>query len=102
MNACSNLDQRITDHMSKMNWNPGQADRKSKPPRSEGAGQEIAVVRKRKAYPITAITAWLDAANVTDGRVFYRIRRGVVVLSEIIGARNVPKLGRRQSHAASR
>lgn len=44
------------------------------------------MVRKRKAYPITAITACLDAANVTDGRVFYRIPRGVVVLSEIIGA----------------
>jgi len=46
----------------------------------EGEGQEIAVVRGRKACPVAAMKNWLDAAAITKGPVFRRMRRGGVAL----------------------
>jgi site-specific recombinase XerD len=48
----------------------------------EGEGQEIAVVRGRKACPVAALKNWLAAAPITDGPVFRRMRRGGVVLED--------------------
>lgn len=48
----------------------------------EGEGQEIAIVRGRKACPVKAMKAWLEAACITSGPVFRRMRRGGVVLPE--------------------
>ncbi len=48
----------------------------------EGEGQEIAVVRGRKACPVAAMKQWLEAGSITDGPVFRRMRRGGVVLPD--------------------
>lgn len=48
----------------------------------EGEGQEIAIVRGRKACPVKAMTTWLEAAGITGGPVFRRMRRRGVVLPE--------------------
>ena len=48
----------------------------------EGEGQEIAVVRGRKACPVAAMKQWLEVAAITDGPVFRRMRKGGVVLPD--------------------
>jgi len=53
----------------------------------EGQGQEIAVVRGKKACPVAAMKKWLEAAAIADGPVFRRMRRGGVVLDEALGWR---------------
>ena len=42
----------------------------------EGRGAVIAIVRGEIACPVTALRAWLDAAEITDGPLFRPIRRG--------------------------
>ncbi len=42
----------------------------------EGRGAVIAIVPGEIACPVTALRAWLDAAEITDGPIFRPIRRG--------------------------
>jgi site-specific recombinase XerD len=42
----------------------------------EGLGQTIAIVRGSVACPVSALSAWLDAAGITTGPVFRSIRKG--------------------------
>jgi site-specific recombinase XerD len=58
----------------------------------EGEGQEIAIVRGRKACPVKAMKAWLEAACITNGPVFRRMRRGGVVLSEPLRAQGIAEV----------
>ncbi len=58
----------------------------------EGEGQEIAVVRGRKACPVAAMKHWLEAAAITDGPVFRRMRKGGVVLSDPLRPQGVAQV----------
>ena len=42
----------------------------------EGAGATVAVCRGSIACPVTALKDYLEAANITSGALFRRIRRG--------------------------
>jgi site-specific recombinase XerD len=58
----------------------------------EGEGQEIAVVRGRKACPVAALKNWLEAASITDGPVFRRMRRGDVVLDDSLRPQGIAQV----------
>ena len=58
----------------------------------EGQGQEIAVVRGKKACPVAAMTQWLEMASITAGPVFRRMRRGGVVLEEALRPQGVAQV----------
>jgi hypothetical protein len=42
----------------------------------EGAGQEIAVPRGLKLCPVASLQAWLQAAQITEGKVFRAVLQG--------------------------
>jgi site-specific recombinase XerD len=58
----------------------------------EGEGQEIAVVRGRKACPVAAMKSWLEAAGITKGPVFRRMRRGGVVLDDALRPQGIAQV----------
>lgn len=58
----------------------------------EGQGQEIAVVRGRKACPVTAMKQWFEMACITDGPVFRRMRRGGVVLDDALRPQGIAQV----------
>ena len=45
----------------------------------EGQGQEIATPPGRKLRPVAAVQDWLTAASITEGAVFRRVIKGVIV-----------------------
>ena len=55
----------------------------------EARGAVIAIVRGEIACPVAALRAWLEAANITEGPIFRRIRRGDHVQSERLSDRSV-------------
>ena len=58
----------------------------------EGEGQEIAVVRGKKACPVTAMKNWLEPAGITEGPVFRRMRRGGVVLDDTLRPQGIAQV----------
>jgi len=58
----------------------------------EGEGQEIAVVRGKKACPVAALKNWLEAASITDGPLFRRMRRGGVVLDDALRPQGIAQV----------
>jgi site-specific recombinase XerD len=58
----------------------------------ENAGQEIAVIRGKKACPVAAMRSWLEAASITEGPVFRRMRRGGVVLDGALRPQGVAQV----------
>ncbi len=55
----------------------------------EARGMVIAIVRGEIACPVAALRAWLEAANITEGPIFRRIRRGDHVQPERLTDRSV-------------
>ena len=55
----------------------------------EARGSVIAIVRGEIACPVAALRAWLEAANITEGPIFRRIRRGDHVQPERLSDRSV-------------
>lgn len=58
----------------------------------EARGATIAVVRGKIACPVAALRAWLEAANITEGPIFRRIRRGDHVRPERLTDRSVANI----------
>src|SRR5206468_11220770 len=59
----------------------------------EGRGQEIAVVRGRKACPVQAMKTWLEAACIAPASpVFRRMRRGGTVLSDALQPQGIAEV----------
>jgi site-specific recombinase XerD len=57
----------------------------------EGAGAAVAVPKGETACPVVALRTWLDAAGISEGPVFRRVRnrRAQRVCAERLSARNV-------------
>ena len=66
----------------------------------ESEGQEIAVVRGKKACPVAALKNWLEAASITDGPVFRRMRRGGVVLDDALRPQGIAQVVKRDAEKA--
>jgi len=68
----------------------------------EGAGDIIAVHRgdQQALCAVRAITAWLQAAAITEGAVFRRMHRGDTVASTRLGAQSVALIVKRHAKAA--
>ena len=58
----------------------------------EAQGQEIAIVRGRKACPVAAMKSWLEAAGITEGPVLRRMRRGGVVLDDALRPQGIAQV----------
>jgi site-specific recombinase XerD len=55
----------------------------------EPRGAVIGIIRGEIACPVAALRAWLEAANITEGPIFRRIRRGDHVQPERLTDRSV-------------
>jgi site-specific recombinase XerD len=55
----------------------------------EARGMVIAIVRGEIACPVAALRAWLEAASITEGPIFRRVRRGDHVQPERLSDRSV-------------
>jgi integrase len=55
----------------------------------EAVGHEIAVPRGLRACPVRALRAWLTAADIEDGPLFRRVRRGGHVTEDAISPRTI-------------
>jgi len=66
----------------------------------EGQGQEIAVVRGRRACPVEALGCWIEVAGITEGPVFRRMRRGGVVLADPLRPQGVAQVVKRYAERA--
>lgn len=55
----------------------------------EARGAIIAIVRGEIACPVAALRAWLEAAHITEGPIFRRVRRGDHVQPERLSDRSV-------------
>jgi site-specific recombinase XerD len=58
----------------------------------EGNGAIIAIVRGEVACPVVALQAWLEAAQITEGAIFRRIRRGSHTQPERLTDRSVANI----------
>jgi len=58
----------------------------------EARGAVIAIVRGEIACPVAALRAWLEAANIAEGPVFRRVRRGDHVQPERLTDRSVANI----------
>ena len=52
----------------------------------EGQGQEIAIPNGTKLQPVEALRAWLEAAGITSGPVFRRIRKNGLIGTDALTA----------------
>ena len=52
----------------------------------EGQGQEIAIPNGAKLHPVEALRVWLEAAGITSGPVFRRIRKNGLIGSDALTA----------------
>jgi len=66
----------------------------------EGAGEVVPVIRGAKACPIEAVQAWLEAAAISEGPVFRRMRRGGVVEAEGLSAHSIAATVKRYAEKA--
>jgi site-specific recombinase XerD len=55
----------------------------------EGAGQEVAIPHGARLRPVEAVRAWLDAAGITEGPAFRRIRKNGLIGSDALTAEAV-------------
>jgi site-specific recombinase XerD len=58
----------------------------------EGQGQMIAIPNGVHLRVVDALTAWLVAANITDGYLFRSIKKGGIIQSERLNDRSVPNI----------
>jgi integrase len=58
----------------------------------EGRGAVIAIIRGDVAYPVTALPAWLQTAQIVEGAIFRSIRRGGHVQAERLTDRSVANI----------
>jgi site-specific recombinase XerD len=65
----------------------------------EGKGQVIAIPRGDTACPVAALQAWIEAAGLTEGRVFRSVRKGAKAIGERLTAQVVASVVKR--YAAS-
>jgi len=64
----------------------------------EARGAVIAIIRGEIACPVAALRAWLEAANITEGPIFRRIRRGNHVQPERLTDRSVASIVKAHAH----
>ncbi len=58
----------------------------------EGAGQEVAIPRGARLRPVEAVRAWLDAAGITEGPVFRRIRKNGRIGDDALNAETLVRI----------
>ena len=66
----------------------------------EARGAVIAIVRGKIACPVAALTAWLDAAEITEGPLFRPIRRGGHVQPARLTDRSVANIVKQHAERA--
>ncbi|WP_279483950.1 site-specific integrase [Aureimonas sp. SK2] len=66
----------------------------------EGQGQVIAIPTGERLRPVEAITAWLDAAGITEGAIFRPVGKGGRLSAERLTDRSVADLVKRYAGAS--
>jgi site-specific recombinase XerD len=65
-----------------------------------GEGQTIAIPHGSRLKPVAALRAWIEAASITEGPIFLRIRRGGKVEAEALTDQSVALIVKRYATAA--
>lgn len=66
----------------------------------EGAGQVVPIIKGDKACPVNAVTNWLQTANIKDGPVFRRLRKGGKTFEKSLTPYSIGKIVKRYAEMA--